>query len=117
MKRIIALALCLLMPIAVFAADAPAREQPAAQTKTHHKVLAAVMIVSGVALAGFSAVAFSRGCPAQERAQQIGLEICQIVTSSGCGSSWLEHNKNVIGGTTAGAGAALVVSGVVLLRK
>jgi hypothetical protein len=95
-------------------ADIPTQPEP---QKHHHKVIGVVMVVGGAALVGFGAFAFSRSCPAVERAQQISQAIGQTVTAAHCGPSLLQKDKNVVGASAAGGGAALAVSGIVLLGK
>lgn len=106
---------CLL--VSLFAWQAIAGEPKKQESKKHHKLAGVAMVVSGAALVGVGAFAFSRGCPVADRAQQISQEIGQSVTASYCGPSWLQQHKNVVGASATGAGAALVVSGIVLLHK
>jgi hypothetical protein len=104
--------------ISLFAWQAIAQQpQKPEPKKHHHKVAGVVMVVSGAALVGIGAFALTRSCPAEERAQQISQIIGQTVSASYCGPSWLQRNKTVIGASATGAGAALVVSGIVLMRK
>jgi hypothetical protein len=83
----------------------------------HHRVLGAIMVAGGVGLMALGTVAFTKPCPAQDRAQQISSFFGIQVTAGQCGSSWMEKNKNVIGGSAMGSGAALVVSGVFVMRQ
>lgn len=111
-------------------AQVPATQAPATQaplvpapqhkpelTKHHHKAAAVVMIVSGAALIGAGAIAFSRPCPAEERAQQISGVIGRTVTAGYCGPSFLQQHKIAVGASTTGVGAGLVVGGILLLRR
>jgi hypothetical protein len=92
------------------AAD-PTKQEP---KKRHHKAIGVVMILGGIALGGASAFAFSQPCPAVARAQEL---FGGVAVGGHCGSSWLQNNKTVIGGSAAGAGAALVISGFVVMHQ
>lgn len=75
------------------------------------------LVIGGAALVGLGAVAFSRSCPVEARAQQISQAIGQTVTAGYCGPSWLQLHKTAVGASATGAGVALVISGIVVLRK
>jgi hypothetical protein len=124
LKRTISVALTGLM---IFAAVAAAQEGPQLSLRTiptkqepkkhHHKVLGAVMIIGGAALVGLGIFTSSRGCPVQQRAQQISQDIGQTVTAGSCGESWIEQHKSVVGASVAGTGAVLVVSGIYAISR
>jgi hypothetical protein len=100
------------MMIVAFTFQATAADTTIKEPKQHHhRVLGMAMIVGGVVLAGASAFVFSRGCPAQVRAEELGS------VAGYCGPSYLQEHKRALEISTGGVGAGLIISGIFVYRK